>query len=246
MSWRRSLVPILAGAVLAVRPAPAAAEEPAAPATGAVAPAPVRAAEPHLSPGSHPVSIMDLQPPRRAGELFAVWMRALKEDPEWFASYSRAHSRPGEPLPYHPKMGLSETDYREMLELSRQIRMIRVARATLTITREGTSRIALHGGTALPGLTGVTLDLEADRVTTPFGRMQGSTPIEVTDPQSPTGPWSGRSWRLDTLDPTTGQGTVAQLHLGRLADGTPLLYYDAKRLVKGAVQARAFHLVTFD
>ena len=198
-----------------------------------------------LAPGSHPVWVMDLRPPAEAETLMRQWLGALRADPEWYAAYSKAHSRPGEPLPYHPKMGMSEARYQRMLALAKQTKLTRIERAALTVTREGPTRVALHGGVALPDLTGISLDFAADRVTTPYGRLEGSRPIAVTDPESPTGPWSGRRWSLDTVDPATRQGAVVELDLGRLADGTGLLYYDAKRFVKGEVQSRAFHLLTF-
>jgi hypothetical protein len=198
-----------------------------------------------LAPGSHPVWIMDLGPPAEAETLMRQWLSALRADPEWYAAYSKAHSRPGEPLPYHPKMGMSEAQYQRMLSLAKQTKLTRVERAALTVTREGPTRVALHGGVVLPDLTGITVDFAADRVNTPYGRLEGSQPIAVTDPESPTGPWSGRRWSVDTVDPATRQGAVVELNLGRLADGTAMLYYDARRFVKGALQSRAFHLLTF-
>src|SRR5688500_3378358 len=132
-----------------------------------------------------------------------------------------------------------------MLALAKQMALTRVERAGLTVTREGPTRVALHGGVVLPDLTGISVDFAADRVTTPYGRLEGSQAIAVTDPESPTGPWSGRRWSLDTVDPATRQGAVVELNLGRLADGTGMLSYDAKRFVKGEVQSRAFHLLTF-
>jgi hypothetical protein len=239
-------VPLLL--VLLLASVPAAAARRGAPAKPEPAPTPAVEPPPELAlltPGSHPAWIMDFQTPARAGELFARWTRAIRADPQWFAAYSKAHPQKGVPLPWHAKMGLSETEYAEMLELSQQTRMTRIGRATLTVTREGASRLALHGGVTLPDLTGVALDVTADSIVTPYGRLEGSQPVAVTDPDSPTGPWSGRSWRLDTVDPATRQGVVVRFELGRLADGTAMLHYDAKRIVKGAVQNRAYHLVTF-
>jgi hypothetical protein len=244
MTWR-SLGSILAMLLAVAGPAAAARRG----ATAAEAPSPSVVQLPPeaelLEPGSHPVWIMDLRPPAEAETLMRQWLGALRADPDWYASYSKAHSRPGEPLPYHPKMGMSQAQYQRMLVLAKQTRLTRIERAVLTVTREGATRVALHGGAALPDLTGITVDFAADRVTTPFGRLEGSQPIAVTDPDSATGPWSGRTWRFDTVDPATGQGAVVQFNLGRLADGTPILYYDAKRFAKGAVHSRAYHLVTF-
>lgn len=239
MRWRRSFGPILVVLLGLAGPAAAASES----APPAVVQLPPEAEL--LAPGTHPVWIMDLRPPAEAETLMRQWLTALRADPQWYAAYSKAHSRPGEPLPYHPKMGMSEPQYQRMLSLARQTKLTRIERAALTVTREGPTRVALHGGVVLPDLTGVSVDFAADRVNTPYGRLEGSQPIAVTDPESPTGPWSGRRWSVDTVDPATRQGTVAELNLGRLADGTAMLYYDAKRFVKGEVRSRAFHLLTF-
>ena len=223
------------------RDAPTAADAPAA----AVVQLPPEAEL--LPPGSHPVWIMDLRPPAEAEELMRQWLAALRADPDWYLAYSKEHSRPGEPLPYHPKMGMSEARYGRMLSLAKQTELVAVERASLTVTREGPTRLALHGGVALSDLTGISVDFAADRVTTPYGRLEGSEPIVVAEDDTPAMPaWSGRAWRFDAFDEAAGQGPAVVFYLGRLHDGRPFLHYDAKRFAKGKVHTRAFVLLTFE
>lgn len=197
--------------------------------------------------GTFPVAVMDLVAPPRLQALTDRFQAAARSDPAWFMEYVRANDRPGEPLPYHPKLGLGKEEYDEMLLLFDQLKLTRVADAELTVRAEGANRFVLDGGRALPELTGIVIDLAAGRVETPFGATTARGEIHASPEQVATGPWNGIAWEREELDETTLTGTVISFNLGRLQEsGRGILYYDAKQMAGGTMQARASRVLTYD
>ncbi len=226
-------------------PGTAAGALPPVPPAVAVTPDSVRALVPV---GTVRVSLMDLVPPPRLNELNARVQAALSSDPAWWAEYNRTNQQPGKPLPYHPKMGVTEAEYREMVALVEGVRLSPVRQAELTVRDEGNGRFVMNGGTALPELTGVVVDLANNRVDTPFGSTLTSAPIAPdARKQQATGPWKGMSWTREELQPQTRTGTVISFTLGRLQQsGRGILYYEAGRVQGGKPMGRVSRVLTYD
>lgn len=197
--------------------------------------------------GTIRVSVLDLAAPPRAHALMARLQAAMRQDSQWWLEYTKQRARPGEPLPYHAKFGISEAEYEEMLTLLNQMQLAEVGTAELVIRAEGERRFVLDGGSALPELTGIVVDLEHDRVETPFGHASTSNPIQASEDQRATGPWSGMSWKHEALTGGGTSGTVINFNLGRLREsGRGILYYDAKRVANGTMQKHATRILTYD
>src|SRR5215210_5114173 len=103
--------------------------------------------------GTFTVAVMDFVTSPRLKELTQRFQIAVQSDPAWLLEYTKANDRPGVPLPYHSKMGLSEVEYREMLSLLGEMRLSSVANAVLTVRAEPNRRFILDGGSTLPELT---------------------------------------------------------------------------------------------
>ncbi len=197
-----------------------------------------------LTTGTIAVDVMQFSAPPRLTELTARLQQAAQRDPEWFTAYVQS-ATPGEPLPYHPKLGLSEPEYREMLALTGSTRLAPVARAELTIEAMPYGW-ELDGGEALPELRGVEIDTLLGQIRTPMGRTTEVTAILASEHQRATGPWDGVQWKHQDSTILSGHGTSITFALGRLRDsGRVLLYYDAGQLVGGRMAARATRVLTF-
>lgn len=190
---------------------------------------------------------MDLVAPPRLQELMRRFQATAQRDPQWWMEYVKANARPGEPLPYHPNLGLSEAEYREMLGMSDEMRLAPVGEGELTVRTEGDSRYVLDGGRAFPDLTGIAIDLARNRVETPLGVLTPGDPIEPSPGQAATGPWHGVRWELEDFDPDAMTGTVVKLSLGRLEEsGRGILHYDARRMADGKLQTRVVRVLTYE
>ncbi|MEM7033757.1 MAG: hypothetical protein AAF629_29705, partial [Chloroflexota bacterium] len=72
-----------------------------------------------LPTGTTLVDIMELATPPRLEELFVKFQTSIQQDREWWTNYVQ-QATPGQPLPYHEKMGLREDEYFEVLSLQNQ------------------------------------------------------------------------------------------------------------------------------
>lgn len=199
-----------------------------------------------LPMGKLSAQIMELAAPPRMAVLSSRLQAAARSDPAWWTAHVQA-ARPGEPLAYDARLGLTEAEYKEFLALADSIRIRPVAPVELHISA-APGGWRLEGGASLPELDGIVIDTLAWEVQTPLGKASVVKAITANANQQATGPWDGVQWqRTDTSIVTTGSGTAITFSLGRLQDsGRVLLYYDAKQAAGGALTARAGRILTFE
>ncbi len=190
------------------------------------------------------VDVMELVFPDRQKESAKQIQQTVQKDPDWFLSHIKK-AKPGEPLPYDPRLGVTKREYEEFLKLAEEVTLKKVRTAKLSVARNG-NRIALDGGRALPHLKSVELDLDADSVATPFGDARVRETIKASEGQKATGPLNGLAWRLETLEENPLNGTVVKFSLGRLEKtDRGILYYDVKQVDPGS-KTRITYILLFD
>jgi len=169
------------------------------------------------------VDVMQPAFPKRLEELAARLQAAMAKDPEWTKSFL-AKAKPGEPLPYDERLGLTRAEYDEFLALSKQGGMTKVATASVRVQRAG-SRIVLQFGERFQGMEQIELDLEKDSVSTPAGVVSGRRSIANSSQQSATGPWEGVQWQSAGFGEESSKADVS-LAVGRLqGPGRGILYF---------------------
>lgn len=179
--------------------------------------------------GAITIDVMDLMAPARLLELTHQLQEAIERNPRWMAEHV-ANTLPGEPLPYHSNLGMSEAEYQEFLKLVDEVSFGPVAENEISIVEVETSIFEIDGGEMLSRLTGVRIDLNKNQVHTSFGTAATMKRIEPSSGQQPS-PWSGISWGFESIDTSTLVGTSMQFSLGRLLkNGNGILYYDAKHV----------------
>lgn len=196
--------------------------------------------------GEFRVDVLGTVHPPRMLELTTRFQAAMQRKPAFWQQYIRERARPGEPLPYDTAMGLSRPEYEELLRLAGETRTAKVSEATLTIRAVGENRYEINGGSELPELTGIVIDLGADQVRTAFGTSTERGVIEPSERQA-TGPWAGVSWKHESLDASASEGSTFSFALGRLEGSRRgILYFDAKRMAAGRLTGRATRLLSYD
>jgi hypothetical protein len=190
-----------------------------------------------LPRGTASAEILTMWAPPRLSELTRRLQIAAQADPEWFKQHVR-RAAPGEPMPFDPKMGLTETEYRELINLSESMEMRPASVETLEV--ESTDVGWRFGsGTTLAPLRGLEIDTVRNEVQSTFGRLPAATPIKPGPAQRATGPWGGPQWKLESIDEWTATGTVATFAVGKHeSTGHTVIYFDAKRADKGQISAR--------
>ena len=184
------------------------------------------------------VQVEVLQPwsPPRLAVLTEKLQTAARADPEWFRSHA-ASAPPGEALPYHPKLGLTEAEYHEFLALADSTEM-RPARAGMLALESTPTGWRVADRSTITALRGLQVDTVANVIHSSFGILVAADPIAPSDDQRATGPWGGPRWALEALDATV-TGTVATFAIGRLsASRHRVVYFDAKRATNGQITAQ--------
>jgi len=188
------------------------------------------------------VDVMELKAPPRLDALTKKLQEAAAKDPDWLLAHTRK-AKPGEPLPYDPRLGLTRDEYDEYLSLAKELKLTKVRAATARVKRDG-QRVVLSFGDDLPGLKEIALDLKADEVATPFGVAADRSRVRASEGQKATGPWDGIQWKKVEEKPSSA--TAVTFALGKLKDsGRGMLYYDVKH-VEEESKAVFYYVLLYD
>lgn len=190
------------------------------------------------------VDVMEIGGPPRANELAQRLQQAARENPGFWLEHAK-RPKPGEPLPYDSRLGLSEAEYKEFLSLAKKLTMRKKAEAALVVATEDNEVFVLDGGEALPDFTGIVIDLKGDLVRTPFGVLTERSEIDAPE-DSAFGAWVGTQWKLNDFDPSGITGTAAKLAVGKLRQsGRSVIYYDVRRISLDG-KTRISHVLNYD
>ena len=166
-------------------------------------------------------------PPQEIDKYVAKIEVAAKKDPKWFREFSSS-AKPGTPVPYDEKLGLTPTEYDEYLALwgRREFKPMEEVMLLLRQTSGDTWTITSTGGAS----TFSTLRYSAanDTFRSPNGTMNRLEDIKA-DASSILGEWTGSEWKFEE---ETGLGkTKENFALGRFADKKfGLIIYRAQEL----------------
>lgn len=194
---------------------------------GARAAAPKMLAE--LLPLDTPVrgEIITVIPPKEIAAFMAKVDEAAKSDPAWYTEFA-AKSKPGVPLPFHEKLGLSRAEYDEYIKLwaAREFRAIQPVVLQLTQPRAGEWAIQVTGaGSAISILRYIEKD---DIFKSPNGSLKRIEEIDA-DEASTLGGWTGHEWRFEEEN-TLGR-TKENFAIGKMKNAKfNLLVYRAQEV----------------
>lgn len=182
-----------------------------------------------LLPVDAPVrgEIITVVPPKEIETYMARVEEAAKSNPAWFAEFS-AKSKPGVPLPYDEKLGLTKAEYDEYQKLwaAREFRSVQPVIVQLSEPREGEWAIQVTGaGSAISILRYLEKD---DTFKSPNGVLKRIEDVDA-DEASILGGWTGHEWRFEEEN-TLGR-TKENFAVGKMKDGKfNLLVYRAQEV----------------
>lgn len=156
-------------------------------------------------------------PPREISEFVSKVEETAKRDPEWFREYSKT-AKPGVPLPFNEKLGLTKEDYAQYLKLWGQRETKVVPNGNVVIRLEqpkaGEWMVRVTGlGSPISLLRYTTKE---DLIQSPNGAMNRIEDIDA-DPQSILGSWKGHEWKFQE-ESSLGK-TKENFAIGKTADG---------------------------
>jgi hypothetical protein len=153
-------------------------------------------------------------PPPEINKYVAKVEAAARKDPKWFREFSR-QAKPGVPLAYDERLGLTKEEYTEYLALwnKREFKSTEEVMLLLRQSSAGTWAITSTGGAStLSTLRYVEKD---DLFRSPNGDLKRIDDIKA-DPNSILGDWTGSEWKFE--EETSLGKTKENLAIGRFSD----------------------------
>jgi hypothetical protein len=152
-------------------------------------------------------------PPPEIDEYVAKVEAAARLDPKWFREFSE-QGKPGAPLPFHEKLGLTKEEYEEYLKLWAQ-REFKPNAEVMLLLREGsggTWSVTATGDAS--SITTLRYDPKTDVFRSPNGELKRIDDINAPA-DSILGAWTGMEWKFE--ETTTLGKTKENLAYGRMA-----------------------------
>jgi len=190
------------------------------------------------------VDIMGFVP--RFMELGKKLQEGVAKHPVWWLAQG-ALAKPGEPIAYDPRLGMTKEEYQEYLDFTKKMPLLKAKSVKVRVTRED-EKVTLDIGEDAPGLKKVVLDLKEETLTTPFGvATEGDWGESPEDRRSPLlGSWTGVSWELKKDEKEPPSTSQVRFGIGKLKEnGRGVLYYDVKHLSEKS-RIRSFHVLQYD
>jgi len=124
---------------------------------------------------------------------------AIKDNEDWFLKAMK-ELKPGEPMPYHKNLGISEEEYKDFMQFSKSIKIDKVGTIKCKIIRRD-SVIHFEPEGYADYLKYLEIHLKDQTVIVDSILLQYKTQI-TKDAKRTTlvaGPWKGYSWQLEEL-----------------------------------------------
>lgn len=153
-------------------------------------------------------------PPKEIDKYVAKVESAARKDPKWFREFS-SQAKPGVPLPFDERLGLTKEEYAEYLALWAK-REFKPMEEVMLLLREGSggSWVIASTGKA-SNISTLRYDGKDDLFRSPNGDLKRIEDVK-SDPESILGNWSGSEWKFE--EETSLGKTKENIAIGRYSD----------------------------
>jgi hypothetical protein len=158
--------------------------------------------------------IVVVVPPPELDKFVAKVEEAARKDPEWFREHAK-NAKPGVPLPFDERLGLSKEEYEEYLKFwgKREFKGVEAVPIRLTTGSDGRWNINIGGGAQ--AISTLKYDPKGDVFRSPNGELKRIEDV-AADANSTLGAWTGHEWKFEEK---TGLGlTKENIALGQTGD----------------------------
>jgi hypothetical protein len=184
-----------------------------------------------LNSGTIQAKVMRVGAPLEAQKMAERLQSALVSQPDWAKTYI-ASALPGQALPYHPNLKVTEDEYKSFLAAIQRLELVQVGIVNLSAVRLQNGDIRLVTEPNASRVNGLTLSSNGTSVTTPLAMLTEISQVNNQDKASVTGRWTGKQWRYASNSST--RQIVVRLAIGNRPDyGDDIIYYNHKDAQKG-------------
>jgi hypothetical protein len=147
--------------------------------------------------GDHMVDIMDgvKQNPRQAA-LTVKFQGGIKKNYEWFIEYIKTVPA-GEPMPFHSKLGMTKTEYDELMGYLNDIELVSTGKENIKVELNNDT-IYFKAKGKLSDYNSLKIDLKSNVVILGQFKMVFADTSNVTDDKNGLrSKWKGYTWRFE-------------------------------------------------
>jgi hypothetical protein len=152
-------------------------------------------------------------PPKEIDKYVAKVESAARKDPKWFREFS-SQSKPGVPLPFDERLGLTKEEYAEYLALWAK-REFKPMEEVMLLLRESSGSWVIASTGKASTISTLRYDGKDDLFRSPNGDMKRIEDVK-SDPESILGDWSGSEWKFE--EETSLGKTKENIAVGRYSD----------------------------
>jgi len=166
-------------------------------------------------------------PPSEIDKFVTKVQKAAQADTRWFKEFSAA-AKPGEPLPYDERLGLTKAEYDEYIALWNKREFKGIADVMLLLRQGSGDTWSITSTGEASTFSTLRYSPKDDTFRSPNGELKRIEDI-TADSSSILGAWTGKEWKFEE---ETGLGkTKENFAIGRFADSNfGLLVYRAQEL----------------
>jgi len=152
-------------------------------------------------------------PPPEIDKYVAKVEIAARKDPKWFREFSE-QGKPGAPLPYDERLGLTKEEYDEYINLWNKREFKPSADVMLLLRESTTGTWSVTATGEASAITTLRYDPKSDSFRSPNGELKRIEDINAPA-DSILGAWTGSEWKFD--EETTLGKTKENLAFGKMA-----------------------------
>jgi hypothetical protein len=153
-------------------------------------------------------------PPKEIDKYIAKVEASARKDPKWFREFS-GQAKPGVPLPFDDRLGLTKEEYAEYLALWNKREFKPVEEVMLLLRQSAGNTWSLTATGEASNLSTLRYSAKDDVFRSPNGDLKRIDDIKA-EPASILGEWNGCEWKFEE---ETGLGkTKENFALGRYSD----------------------------
>lgn len=154
-------------------------------------------------------------PPAEIDKYVAKVEATARKDKQWFMEFSAA-AKPGLPLPYHEKLGLTKEEYGDYMKLWNQREFKPMEEVMLLLRQSSNDTWTITATGKASTLSTLRYDPKKDAFFSPNGELKRIEDIK-SDPATILGEWNGQEWKFEEK---TSLGTTKEnVAFGKYADG---------------------------
>lgn len=131
--------------------------------------------------------------------IVAKFQKAIAKDPEWFMEHTKSVPE-GQPMPYDPKMGITQAEYQQILSMSKKMKLVKGKSVKLTFTSLSDNKVKITTDDLQNPLNDIVIGDKEMGVTTRYGQLTEFHTINNADPNAITGPWKGVQWSIQSSE----------------------------------------------